>query len=640
MSAGPRRGFGSSRSSPAAVAYAPSSSTHDAGGVTTLNPRPLPRLPVPSLEDSCERYLKSVRPLTTDDEFDATERRVEAFLGAGGLGSILQKRLQDHDAEQPESWLEDIWLRKAYLESRDPLPINSNWWCQLRDHPEQPSAHLDMPSPKGTFTAFQIRRAAILTQNLLRFHSLLLGGRVEPQQLNGKPLCMDQFRHLFGAYRRPGLIEDVLISRFPNLARHIIVMARNQPYLVPVVPEDGGPLSVRELENQLFMVTRDALETPPEPNVAILTAEPRATWSTLRRKLTQISEENVRSLEAIEEALFVLNLDDYSLENDEEVAYKQWFHKAKNRWFDKAVQIIVANNGRAGLNGEHSPCDAVVTCTALDYALASESAPATVEDRDVQMPAPRKLTFKVSNPVQKGINKALENAKELSLKVDVAILRFRLYGSQYIREVARTAPDSYVQMAMQVAWLRFRGEPTATYETATGRLFSRGRTETCRSLSQESLEFARAFDDDDVLYEEKAELFRKAATAHRDYMKDAVQGRAFDRHFLALQSLMTETEASNSDSLFSDAVYARNNRFGLSTSNVSPGTYYHGGFAPAVPDGFGINYAIEDGQLRFTICCRKDPIGRRREVLKFRDTLDRTLKEMRLLFPKKKLSAM
>ena len=36
--------------------------------------------------------------------------------------------------------------------------------------------------------------------------------------------------------------------------------------------------------------------------------------------------------------------------------------KAGNRWFDKALSIFVETNGRAGMMGEHSPCDALLPC--------------------------------------------------------------------------------------------------------------------------------------------------------------------------------------------------------------------------------------------------------------------------------------
>ena len=51
---------------------------------------------------------------------------------------------------------------------------------------------------------------------------------------------------------------------------------------------------------------------------------------------------------------------------------------------------------------------------------------------------------------------------------------------------ARLAPDAYIQMALQLAWYKSRGSFTATYETALTRAFDKARTETIRTLTEDS----------------------------------------------------------------------------------------------------------------------------------------------------------
>ena len=53
----------------------------------------LPRLPVPTLEETAKKYLKSVSPITTPAEFAKTEAAVKEFLVPGGAGETLQKKL-------------------------------------------------------------------------------------------------------------------------------------------------------------------------------------------------------------------------------------------------------------------------------------------------------------------------------------------------------------------------------------------------------------------------------------------------------------------------------------------------------------------------------------------------------------------
>ena len=52
--------------------------------------------------------------------------------------------------------------------------------------------------------------------------------------------------------------------------------------------------------------------------------------------------------------------------------------------------------------------------------------------------------------------------------------------------VAGLSPDAYVQMTLQLAWYKSRGSFTATYETALTRAFDKARTETIRTLSEDS----------------------------------------------------------------------------------------------------------------------------------------------------------
>lgn len=68
-----------------------------------------------------------------------------------------------------------------------------------------------------------------------------------------------------------------------------------------------------------------------------------------------------------------------------------------------------------------------------------------------------------------------------------------------MKEVAKTSPDAYIQLALQLAYYRLHKEITPVYETASTRIFSFGRTETGRSMSSESSQFIRDFDNDSVL---------------------------------------------------------------------------------------------------------------------------------------------
>lgn len=56
----------------------------------SVNLQNLPSLPVPKLEDTLKKYLRTVKPYLNDDEFAVTTSIVKDFAAEGGIGRKLQ----------------------------------------------------------------------------------------------------------------------------------------------------------------------------------------------------------------------------------------------------------------------------------------------------------------------------------------------------------------------------------------------------------------------------------------------------------------------------------------------------------------------------------------------------------------------
>lgn len=83
----------------------------------------LPRLPIPHLEKTGERFLKSVQPLLTQDQFKAAESNTNNFMREGKkLQEILIRKDKNN---KHTSYISDYWF-DLYLRDRNPLPINYN----------------------------------------------------------------------------------------------------------------------------------------------------------------------------------------------------------------------------------------------------------------------------------------------------------------------------------------------------------------------------------------------------------------------------------------------------------------------------------------------------------------------------------
>ena len=71
---------------------------HHQSGVTFAAQHKLPKLPLPSLESSCQRYLRALRPLQSTQEHTASVAAVHTFLH--GEGPILQAQLEEYNSTQ------------------------------------------------------------------------------------------------------------------------------------------------------------------------------------------------------------------------------------------------------------------------------------------------------------------------------------------------------------------------------------------------------------------------------------------------------------------------------------------------------------------------------------------------------------
>jgi carnitine O-acetyltransferase len=76
---------------------------------TFANQESLPNLPVPSIKETSEKYLASVRPLCNETEYETVKTHVEDFIKPDGLGHSLQERLLNY-GKGKRNWLKEMWL--------------------------------------------------------------------------------------------------------------------------------------------------------------------------------------------------------------------------------------------------------------------------------------------------------------------------------------------------------------------------------------------------------------------------------------------------------------------------------------------------------------------------------------------------
>ena len=75
----------------------------------------------------------------------------------------------------------------------------------------------------------------------------------------------------------------------------------------------------------------------------------RGRWSHLH---SQLSDYNPDHLDLIQSSLFILCLDSDMPSSNQEASHLLLFENSSNRWFDKSLQLVVFDNGMAGLIAE------------------------------------------------------------------------------------------------------------------------------------------------------------------------------------------------------------------------------------------------------------------------------------------------
>jgi carnitine O-acetyltransferase len=146
---------------------------------------------------------------------------------------------------------------------------------------------------------------------------------------------------------------------------------------------------------------------------------------------------------------------------------------------------------------------------------------------------PKQLLFQYPDSFDTYVASALTRFDNDVFRHDHKVLASFNYGKNQIKKFA-VSPDAFVQLSIQLAFYKLFGECRATYESAQTKKYAWGRTETCRSVSEDSVKFVKAAADPSVDPKIKANLARKAISTHTDFMAAAVDARGVDRHFLGM----------------------------------------------------------------------------------------------------------
>ena len=467
----------------------------------------------------------------------------------------------------------------SYLNFDNPVVLNLNPFFLLEDDPT--------PARNN-----QVTRAASLVNSALEFVRAVRKEELPPDTIRGNPLCMFQYSRLFGTARVP--TENGCHIGQDEGAKHMIVLCRGQFYWFDALDDNSDLIMTeKDMAINLQVIVNDARQTPiheaAKGALGVLSTENRKVWAGLREVLTRDEDSNnAECLSTVDSALFILCLD-YTepksgpelcgnmLCGTSEVVKGVQIGTCTNRWYDK-LQIIVCQNGSAGINFEHTGVDGhtvlrfasdVYTDTILRFAKSiNGQAPSlwtsTSPDPSKRDPdsfgdvstTPHKLEWDMVPELSTALRFAETRLADLIQQNEFQTLDFATYGKNFITSMG-FSPDAFVQMAYQAAYYGLYGRVECTYEPAMTKMFLHGRTDAVRSVTTESVNFVQTFWADNPA-SKKVEALKKATQRHTAMTKDCSKAMGQDRHLYALfcvwQRALDEegAEAASSNGMSSD----------------------------------------------------------------------------------------
>eukprot|EP00949_MAST-11_sp_MAST-11-sp1_P004057 g4057.t1 len=611
----------------------------------------LPRLPIPSLQETADTFLRMVKPLLNASEMQKVEHELREFLQDDAQGPALQRLLREYDAKKGVASYIEEWFNESYLVPDSSVVLNLNPFFLLEDD----------PTPHGTS---QAARAASLVFSSLKFVSALKFERLQPDVWRGKPLCMSQFKRMFGAARIPSSVADKWVVS--EESTHVVVLSKNHFYYFDALWPTG---EVGVTENQILETLKtilsdsERLEASEEegscPPVGVLTSAKRSVWAKSRAQLCAISANNEKILQLIDSALFVVCLDDSMPDTVASRAanmlhgsyqlHESGMQKGTlcNRWYDK-LQIVVCANGVAGINFEHFSVDGQTVLRYVSDVFAdsiirfASSITKTMHGKGYLRPVidapivdakkitngpriePRRLSWDLDESISMNIHYAETSLSDQIMQSDTAVLEFSSYGKRWIVQ-QKMSPDAFLQVCMATAYYELYGTFVSTYESVSTKAYFHGRTEAGRMCTTELQDFARVLSKRETSAAVKMRRFREAIKAHSSIVKLCCRGKGVDRHLFALNAMCREHGVKVPPFLEGHA-YKKLTTSILSTSNCGNPSLRLFGFGPVVSMGFGIGYIIADD--RMSLCVT----SKHRQTQRYVRCLELVLQKMYTMF--------
>jgi carnitine O-acetyltransferase len=427
-----------------------------------------------------------------------------------------------------ETW-HDFAMTQNYMCARSSLPFSMNCIRILTPDPRQLNA---------------LQRAVTLALAAYQFFISCFDGSLAPdRQARTGVLEMRLYQHLFAATRlpQPGKDAQILAHDWPAAGepRSFIFAHRGRLFEIPLenATDSSGQRSALSKDALLLLMMQCVANDEAAVPVQLGTADGRDEWALWQQRLRTHST-NCASFARIERALFVLALDD----QDSPQELNQLITLARdanhaNRYYDKALQIIVFGNAEAAVNYDHAFADGANVsrfCADMFAKACAIAAPSVAGGSMGSTGSSAATTVNISKRLLRWVVNAHDHAHMARLAADC------VQQCQQLRCATTTqvlpgfglgafaasgvSDDTCVQLALQLTCRQLYGQVLPVNEAIQMRHFRRGRYDTILCVTAQSRELAEAWQAQprDALMWQR---FRAAAASLRQRVKACKEGQ-------------------------------------------------------------------------------------------------------------------
>lgn len=549
-----------------------------------VNPKPdieLPELPLPAWQDTALRTLQWLRPLCDEALFRQSEAAVAAF-GAQAAAQ-LQAVLRTGTGEGGENgWHSDV-VRTLRLHNHRSLPLSGN--LALAVHWQAPQ--------RG------IKRVAHFVNALLHVHrDYLRGGLQQACDSAGQPLCTAQYAVLQGCSRRPQIPCDTYHFA-PQGHAHIVVLHAGQGFKIEVFDERMRIAHPAQIEKAL----EDILATPP-PDTEMPFGAPSVlpAREALEIRAQLISrDDNRRIWQSLEEALFVVSLNDERHDDSTDGLHDALFSDAAEQWVYKPLNYCCHyRDDRIYLHSESAFAGAGVLHDILRRAQLYQQQ--SDFERKNNLP-PRldveTLNWTIEQNTRELLQDALAHYHRLAEKMALSAVDIFITDEER-RALSPLPVDALVSLLLQFAQCEVYGTVRSIRVPVDMRHFRHGRQDIMRPVTAQSLAAVKAMQDGSLT----PALLHEAMEAHQARMAECVSGRGIEHHLLALHEANRCVGAAGD--FFRDEGLQRLQEDFLHTATL--GAYGVTGamaFAPRHAQGLAVHYAVNRNNINIMITHRR-----------------------------------